>query len=57
MLGIKYTGPNYLGCAIAMNKGVTKSVLKQNRVSVPEGEIFTPDDKENGTIDKWNNFP
>lgn len=57
MLGIKYTGPNYLGCAIAMNKGVTKSVLKQNRVSVPEGEIFTPADKENGTIDKWNNFP
>lgn len=56
MLGIKYTGPNYLGCAIAMNKGVTKSVLKQNRVSVPEGEIFTPADKENGTIDKWNNF-
>ena len=57
MLGIKYTGPNYLGCAIAMNKGVTKSVLKQNRVSVPEGEIFTPADKKNGTIDKWNNFP
>ena len=57
MLGIKYTGPNYLGCAIAMNKGVTKSVLKQNRVSVPEGEIFTPADKENGAIDKWNNFP
>lgn len=28
MLGIKYTGPNYLGCAIAMNKGVTKKCSK-----------------------------
>ncbi len=34
---IKYTGCGYLGSAIAMNKGVTKSLLQQGGVLVPEG--------------------
>lgn len=35
--GIKYTGSGYLGSAIAMNKGVTKSLLQQGGVKVPGG--------------------
>lgn len=35
--GIKYTGCGYLGSALAMNKGLTKTVLSQGGVSVPKG--------------------
>ncbi|MGI6027798.1 MAG: D-alanine--D-alanine ligase [Candidatus Heteroscillospira sp.] len=35
--GIRYTGCGYLGSAIAMNKGVTKSLLQTGGVSVPGG--------------------
>lgn len=57
ILGIKYTGANYLGSAIAMNKGVTKSVLKQNKIGTPQGEIYTKADKEKGEINRWCCFP
>ncbi len=57
MLGIKYTGAGYLGSAIAMNKGLTKSVLMQKKISTPQGEIFRPEHKENGKLDSWNFFP
>ena len=40
LLGIRYTGSGYLGSALAMNKGLTKSVLIQNKVLTPRGEIF-----------------
>ena len=32
LLGLKYTGSGYLGSALAMNKGVSKSVLVQHNV-------------------------
>ena len=37
LLGIKYTGPNSLGCALAMDKGVTKQIFKQCGVETPGG--------------------
>ncbi len=37
VLGIKYTGPSYLGSAIAMDKGVTKQIFKMNNVPTPSG--------------------
>lgn len=37
LLGIKYTGPNSLGCAIAMHKGVTKQVFMESGVPTPNG--------------------
>lgn len=53
LLGIKYTGSGYLGSALAMNKGLTKSVLIQNKICTPIGEIFTSaEDAEN-----WTCFP
>lgn len=57
MLGIRYTGAGYLGAAIAMNKGLTKSVLLQNKIGTPVGEVFTPEDKENGNLSNWKSFP
>ena len=35
--GIKYTGSGYLGSAIAMNKGLTKMVLRENGLPTPDG--------------------
>lgn len=37
LLGIKYTGPNYLGSALAMDKGVTKQIFKMSSVPTPLG--------------------
>ncbi len=53
LLGIKYTGSGYLGSALAMHKGLTKSVLVQNKVLTPRGEIF---DNEQDALN-WNIFP
>ncbi len=53
LLGIRYTGSGYLGSALAMNKGLTKSVLIQNKVLTPRGEIFNSPEEAM----KWNIFP
>ena len=37
LLGIRYTGPDSLGCAIAMDKGVTKQIFQQAGVDTPKG--------------------
>lgn len=53
LLGIRYTGSGYFGSALAMNKGITKSVFIQNKISTPKGEVFRNiDDAMN-----WNIFP
>jgi D-alanine-D-alanine ligase len=53
LLGIKYTGSGYLGSALAMNKGLTKSVLIQNKIRTPMGEIF----KNAADAESWDIFP
>ncbi len=53
LMGLKYTGSGYLGSALAMNKGITKSVLVQNKVLTPAGEIF----KSAGEAMAWKQFP
>ena len=35
--GVRYTGSGYLGSALAMNKGLTKTILRQAGVPVPAG--------------------
>ena len=53
LMGLKYTGSGYLGSALAMHKGVTKSVLIQSKVLTPAGEIFkTAEDAL-----AWKQFP
>ncbi|GCA67393.1 D-alanine--D-alanine ligase [Mediterraneibacter butyricigenes] len=37
LLGIRYTGPDSLGCALAMDKGVTKVIFQRCNVSTPGG--------------------
>ena len=40
LLGIKYTGPDSLGCAVAMHKGVAKQIFLESGVDTPGGERF-----------------
>ena len=37
LLGIRYTGPDSLGCAVAMDKGLTKRIFLQSGVDTPKG--------------------
>lgn len=53
LLDIKYTGSGYFGSALAMNKGLTKSVFIQNKISTPAGELF----KSAEDAESWNIFP
>ncbi len=53
LLGIKYTGSGYLGSALAMHKGLTKSVLIQNKILTAKGEMFTSEKQ----AESWDVFP
>lgn len=53
LLGLKYTGSGYLGSALAMHKGLTKSVLVQHKVLTPAGAIF----KSEEDALSWDTFP
>lgn len=44
MYGVKYTGSGYLGSAIAMNKSLTKTVLREAGIPVPVGTTFKKSD-------------
>ena len=37
LLGIRYTGSDSLGCAVAMDKGLTKQVFLQAGIDTPAG--------------------
>ena len=37
LLGIRYTGPDSLGCAVAMDKGLTKQIFLQSGIDTPDG--------------------
>lgn len=37
LLGIRYTGPDSLGCAVAMDKGFTKQIFLQAGIDTPDG--------------------
>lgn len=46
VLGIRYTGPNSLGCALSMDKGVAKEIFKMQGVPTPMGTHVFARDKE-----------
>lgn len=46
VLGIRYTGPNSLGCALSMDKGVTKEIFKYQHVPTPDGTHVFAIDKD-----------
>ena len=43
LLGIRYTGPDSLGCAIAMDKGLTKQIFLQSGIDTPNGVCLHKD--------------
>ncbi len=45
ILGIKYTGPNYLGSALAMDKGIAKQIFKMSGVPTPLGTALKKEQK------------
>lgn len=46
ILGIKYTGPNYLGSALAMDKGIAKQIFKMSGVPTPMGTALKKAQKD-----------
>ena len=46
ILGIRYTGPNYLGSALAMDKGIAKKIFKTSGVPTPLGTTLKKQDKD-----------
>lgn len=57
LMGIKYTGCNYLGSANAMNKSITRRLLTGNGVTMAGGTHFTKNDFESGKTSEWTSFP
>ena len=51
LLGIRYTGSNYLGSALAMDKETSKQLFRENHIPTPEGivvrreEAITPPER------------
>ena len=45
LLGIKYTGSGYLGCAVSMHKNLTKQMFKAFSVPTPNGEMLKKGEK------------
>ena len=46
VLGIRYTGPNALGCSLSMNKLVANQIFKMSHVPTPRGTSLTADTKD-----------
>ena len=57
ILGIKYTGPNYLGSALAMDKGVTKQIFKMSGVPTPMGTALKKEKKNTSLADLGLKLP
>ena len=57
LLDIKYTGSGYLGSAVAMNKGITKSIFLHHGIGTPKGECYKTEDMQNGKCAQWDYFP
>ena len=55
--GIRYTGSDHLGAAIAMHKGITKGVFLNSNVPTPNSRLFKRDFMAEGYLDSWTSFP
>lgn len=44
LMGIPYTGSNYLGSALAMDKDITKQLFRENGVPTPKGFVLRKGD-------------
>ena len=57
LLGIKYTGPDSLGCAVAMDKGLTKQIFLQSGIDTPDGICLHKNDPEASLESHGLHFP
>lgn len=57
LLNIKYTGTGHLSSAMAMDKGLTKKLLKAAKVPVPEGILLKKGEKAGTLKDQGLEFP
>ncbi len=57
ILGIKYTGPNYLGSALAMDKGIAKQIFRESGVPTPMGTALKKAKKEASLADLGLSLP
>lgn len=55
--GVKYTGSDHLGAAIAMHKGVTKGIFLNSNVPTPESRLYKRAFMGEGYLDDWTTFP
>lgn len=57
ILGIKYTGPNYLGSALAMDKGIAKQIFRTAGVPTPLGTALKKDRKDTSLAELGLSLP
>ena len=57
ILGIRYTGPNYLGSALAMDKGIAKQIFKTSGVPTPLGTTLKKEEKDVALSDLGLSLP
>ncbi len=55
--GIRYTGSDHLGSAIAMHKGITKGVFLNSNVPTPASRLYKREFMSEGYLDSWTSFP
>ena len=53
ILGIKYTGTDYLSAALAMDKGISRALFEQRGVRIAKGKKFFNSD----STSSWDIFP
>jgi len=55
--GIRYTGSDMLGAAIAMHKGVTKGIFLNAGVPTPISKLYKREFMSDTYLDSWTSFP
>lgn len=55
--GIRYTGSDMLGAAIAMHKGITKGVFLNSDVPTPESRLYKREFMNDSYLSGWLTFP
>ena len=57
LMGIRYTGTDYISSAMAMNKSITKDIFKAYGIPTPFGITLTREEYEAGFINKEITYP
>ena len=55
--GISYTGSDYIGCALAMDKGLSKVMLRDHHIQTPYSKSYDIDASEEEIINEVSEYP